>query len=67
MDLDVESVDADVKIREKRKILTRIQTRQLDGCSLRTPFPFPLNLPSLVVNEESLGGTHVLLCLPVCF
>lgn len=48
----------------KRKFLTRIQTRQLDDCSLRTSFPFPLNLLSLVVNE-SLGGTHVILCLPV--
>lgn len=27
VDLEVESVDADVKIREKRKILTRIQTK----------------------------------------
>lgn len=58
MDLDVESVNMDAKIRAERKILIRIQTRQLGDCLLRTLFPFPLNLLSLV-NEESLGGAHI--------
>lgn len=59
MDLDVESVNMDAKIRAERKILIRIQTRQLGDCLLRTLFPFPLNLLSLVVKEESLGGAHI--------
>lgn len=59
LDLDVESVNMDAKIREERKILIRIQTRQLGDCLLRTLFPFPLNPLSLVVNEESLGGAHI--------
>lgn len=59
MNLDVESVNMDAKIRAERKILIRIQTRQLGDCLLRTLFPFPLNLLSLVVNEESLGGAHI--------
>lgn len=66
VDLDVESVDADVKIGEKRKIMTRIQRRQLGGCSLRTSFPFPLNLLSLLVSEESLGRAHINDSVPTC-